>query len=84
MKLRNKQVCVKEGLTCPLLSADPRALQVGGLNKDAGGVQGVGGESVEAVLGEASGDGDLMLPFAGGCGRKRRSLLRLHYQRSLS
>lgn len=60
-----------ETLTRPFLGGHPGALQVGGLNEDGGGVQSVGGESVEAVLRNTGGDGDLMLPFAGGCRAER-------------
>lgn len=67
-----------ETLTRPFLGGHPRTLQVGGLDEDGGGVQSVGGESVEAVLRNAGGDGDLVLSFAGGCrprGTKRTALL---------
>lgn len=60
-----------ETLTRPLLGGHPGALQVGGLNEDGSGVQSVGGESVEAVLRNAGGDGDLVLSFAGGCRAER-------------
>lgn len=60
-----------EALTRPFLGGHPRALQVGGLNEDGSGVQSVGGESVEAVLRDAGGDGDLVLSFAGGCRAER-------------
>lgn len=55
-------------LTCSLLGADSRTLQVGGLNEDGGGVQSVGRKSIKAVLRQPGGDGDLMLSFTGGCG----------------
>lgn len=60
-----------EALTRPFLGGHPGALQVGGLNEDGGGVQSVGGESVEAVLRNTGRDGDLMLSFAGGCRAER-------------
>lgn len=60
-----------ETLTRPFLGGHPRTLQVGGLNEDGSGVQSVGGESVEAVLRNAGGDGDLVLSFAGGCRAER-------------
>ena len=65
-----------ESLTCPLLGAHARALQVRRLDEHGGGVQGVGRESVEAVLRQASRDGDLMLAFAGGCGGNTRGHFR--------
>lgn len=60
-----------ETLTGPFLGGHPGTLQVGGLKEDGGGVQSVGGESVEAVLRNTGGDGDLMLSFAGGCRAER-------------
>lgn len=60
-----------ETLTCSLLDADSRTLQVRGLNEDGGVVESIGGKSVEAVLRQTGGDGDLMLPFTGGCRRRK-------------
>lgn len=60
-------VCRDWTLTCLLLDADSWSLQVGGLDEDGGGVQSFRRESIEAVLRQASRDGDLMLSFTGSC-----------------
>ena len=68
-------------LTGSLLDADARTLQVRGLDEHGGGVQGVGGESLEAVLRQAGADGDLMLPFTGGCrGSKKNKTQKKHQE----
>lgn len=55
-------------LTCLLLHADPRSLQVGGLGVNGSVVKGFGAQALEAVAALRASDGDLLGSALGGYG----------------
>ena len=66
--------------TCPLLHADSRSLQVGGLGEHCGVVESVRGQAIEAVITRRASDSNLLSATLGGWRRRESRLDRLRLQ----